>query len=128
MRPLQHPLTPGRFADWPLAAKSIAGLWAVYSLTVIARAMLGTDPGAAVQNKLITVVAGVLLTALIYLAVSWFGRGREIRQRAIIAGVASLIAACAMSATLIGVEDLMRESKEEFRYPTKEGIVISGQG
>ena len=128
MRPIQHPLTPGRFADWPLAAKSIAGLWAVYSLTVIARAMLGTDPGAAVQNKLITVVAGVLLTALIYLAVSWIGRGREIRQRAMIAGGASLIAACAMSAILIGVEDLMRESKEEFRYPTKEGIVISGQG
>ena len=117
-----------RFADWPLAAKSIVGFWAVYALTVVARAMLGTDPGTVLQNKLVTLAAGVVLTALIYVAVALLGGGRGIRNRALIAGAASFVAACAMAAVLINLEDRMRESREEFRYKTQEGSVIIEQG
>ncbi|QIL02880.1 sensor histidine kinase [Sphingomonas sinipercae] len=124
MRPLKHPLAVRRFADWPLACKSILAMWAAYSLTVVARAMLGTDPGAVVQNKLITIVAGVWLTGLVYLAVALLGAGRDIKRRALIAGVASAIAACAMAGILMGLEDLLRPSREEFRFPAKEGMVI----
>ncbi|MBA2636009.1 MAG: histidine kinase [Sphingomonas sp.] len=128
MRPPQHPLQPTRFADWPLAAKSILGFWAVYTLTVVARAMLGTDPGTILQNKLVTISVGVVLTGLVYLAVALIGGGRGIRNRALIAGASSFVAACAMAAILMGLEGRMRESREEFRYQTQEGSVIVGQG
>lgn len=128
MRPLQHPLRTARFADWRLAAKSIVGFWAVYALTVVARAMLGTDPGTVLQNKLATLGAGVALTGLIYVAVALLGGGRGIRNRAMIAGAASFIAACAMAAVLISLEDRLRESREEFRYKTQEGSVIIERG
>lgn len=128
MRPLQHPLRTARFADWPLAAKSIVGFWAVYALTVVARALLGSDPGAILQNKLVTISVGVVLTGLVYAAVALIGGGRGIRHRAVIAAGASFIAACAMAAILIGLQDRMRESREEFRYKTQEGSVIVEQG
>ena len=128
MRPFQHPLQTSRFADWPLAAKSIGGFWAVYTLTVVARAMLGSDPSTVLQNKLPTLGVGVILTCLVYVAVALLGGGRGIRKRALIAGGASFIAASAMAAILIGLHDRMRESREEFRYQTKEGSVIIGQG
>ncbi|MBA3526861.1 MAG: histidine kinase [Sphingomonas sp.] len=128
MRPLRHPLVTARFADWPLAAKSIGGFWAVYTLTVVARAMLGDDPGTVLQNKLVTISVGVVLTGLVYVAVALIGSGRGIRNRALIAGGASFVAACGMAAILILLQDRMRESREEFRYQTKEGSVIVGQG
>ena len=128
MRPLVHPLETARFSDWPLAAKSIGGFWAVYTLTVIARAMLGEDPSTVLQNKLVTICVGVILTGLVYAAVALIGGRRGIRNRALIAGGASAVAACAMAAILIFLQDRMRESREEFRYQTKEGSVIVGQG
>ena len=36
-----------RFTDWPLALKSILGFWLFYALTVVARALLGSDPWTA---------------------------------------------------------------------------------
>ena len=33
-----------RFADWPLALKSILGFWLVYFATVVVRAYLSGDP------------------------------------------------------------------------------------
>ena len=40
-----------RFDDWPLALKSILAFWLFYSVTVAARALLGSDPLTVVQNK-----------------------------------------------------------------------------
>ena len=128
MRPLTHPLRTARFADWQLAAKSIVGFWAVYALTVVARALLGDDPSTVLQNKLVTIVVGVVLTGLVYVAVALLGGGRGIRNRALIAGGGSFVAACAMAAIMMFLQDRMRESREEFRYQTKEGSVIVGQG
>ncbi|HYI43037.1 MAG TPA: histidine kinase [Sphingomicrobium sp.] len=128
MRPLAHPLQTARFADWKLAAKSIGGFWAVYTLTVVARALLGDDPGTVLHNKLVTIAVGVVLTGLVYVAVALLGGGRGIRNRALIAGGGSFVAACAMAGILIVLDDQMRESREEFSYETKEGSVIIGQG
>src|SRR5206468_10106749 len=51
-----------RFADFPLALKSILGFWFFYFLTVVARAFLGRDPGTVLENKSMTIAAGVILT------------------------------------------------------------------
>jgi two-component system, LytTR family, sensor kinase len=118
----------GRFVDWPLALKSILGFWLVYALTVAARALLGSDPGTVLQNKLIIIGVGIVITGLVYLAIAGFGRGGGIRRKAIIAGLASVVAASGMAAVLVGTEDRMRESKEEFRYQAREGFVLIEKG
>jgi signal transduction histidine kinase len=119
----------GRFADWPLALKSILGFWLVYTLTVVARALLGSDPLTVLQNKLITLGIGIALTFLVYVAIAMFGgpEGSN-RRKAIIAGLASFVAASAMAALLLATQDKMRESKEEVRYQAKEGFIIIEQG
>src|SRR6185503_1612866 len=81
-----------RFADWPLAIKSILGFWFVYALSVAARALLGTDPATILQNKLVIIAIGIVITGLVYLAIATFGRGASIRRKAIVAGIASVVA------------------------------------
>jgi len=117
-----------RFGDWPLALKSILGFWLFYALTVVARAFLGSDPLTALQNKLVVIGLGIVLTGLIYLAIGAFGAGGTIRRKATIATVASLIGAMAMGGTLIVFEDYMRESKEEFRFQAREGFTVVEKG
>jgi hypothetical protein len=128
MKPLQHPLLRSPFSDWKLALKSILGFWVVYAITVVARAMLGTDPMTTIENKLIPIGAGIVLTSMIYLAISLLGRGRDIRARGAIAFAASFLAACGMAVLLIALEDHMRESHEEFKYQTQEGSVLVEKG
>ena len=119
----------GRFADWQLAVKTIIGFWLIYVLTVVARALLGSDPLATLQNKLVIIAIGVILTGLVYAAIGVFGGvdGTN-RRKAIVAGLASFIAACAMSGLLLLAEGKMRESKEEFRYQAQEGFIIIEKG
>ena len=124
------PLDPDRrFADWRLAGKTIIGFWLIYALTVVARALLGSDPIATLQNKLVIIAIGVVLTGLVYAAIAVFGGiDSTNRRKAIVAGLASFVAACAMSGLLLLAEDRMRESKEEFRYQAQEGSVIIEKG
>ena len=117
-----------RFADWPLALRSILGFWFFYALTVVARAFLGTDPWTTLRNKLIVIGIGIFFTALIYLTITIFGKSANIRRKAIVAALASVIAALAMGATLVMIEDLMYESKEEFRFQAREGFTVVEQG
>ena len=117
-----------RFSDWPFAVKSILGFWFFYALTVVARASLGTDPWTTLENKLVVIGIGILLTGLIYLAIATIGAGANIRRKAVIAGVSCVIAAIAMGTTLILIEDLFRESKEVFRYQAREGFTVVEQG
>jgi signal transduction histidine kinase len=123
-------ITPARrFADWRLAVKSILGFWLVYAATVVARALLGSDPVTALQNRLIPLGVGIVLTGLIYLAIATFsGAEASNRRKALVAALASFIAAWAMAGLLISTQDKMRESKEEVRYQAKEGFVIIEQG
>src|SRR5690348_4151485 len=123
----QH-ATRTRFSDWPLALKSILGFWLFYALTVVARAFLGTDPLTMLQNKLIVIGLGIILTGLIYVAISGFGAPRTIRQKAIIAVAGSVIASGAMAATLMFTEDMLRQSREEFRFRAREGFSVVEKG
>jgi signal transduction histidine kinase len=117
-----------QFADWPFALKSIVGFWCFYALTVVIRAFLGSDPWTTLQNKLIVVGIGVLITGLIYAAISIFANGSGIRRKAIIAGVSSAIASVVMGGTLVMIEDMMHESKEQFRFQAREGFTVVEQG
>ena len=129
MNSLNANVTPRRFGDWPLALKSILGFWLFYALTVAVRAALGSDPGAILQNKLVNIGVGILLTGLVYVAIVLFGSGAaNIRRRATVAGLASAVAACAMGIVLLQVQDMMRESREEFRYEAREGFVVIQKG
>jgi hypothetical protein len=125
---MPHPAARTRFQDWPLAVKSILGFWLFYAATVAIRAFLGTDPWTTLENKLAVIAIGIVVTVLIYVAIAAFGQGRSIRRQAIIAGAASLIGALAMGGTLILTEDLMQESKEEFRFQAREGFTVVEKG
>ena len=124
----QRPVDGGLFADWRLALKSILGFWLVYAVTVAARALLGSDPATMLQNKLIIISIGIVITGLVYLAIALLAGRSSIRRKAIVAGLASLVAASGMAALMVGSEDHMRESKEEFRYQAREGFVLIEKG
>jgi two-component system LytT family sensor kinase len=128
MRMMPHPIARTRFSDWPFAIKSILGFWFFYALTVVARASLGTDPWTVLENKLVVVGIGIVLTGLVYLAIATFGLGATIRRKAVIAGVSSAIASVAMGGTLILIEDMLHESKEEFRFQAREGFTVVEKG
>ena len=125
---MPQPTARTRFADWPFAFKSIIGFWFFYSLTVVVRAFLGTDPWTTFLNKLIVMGIGVLITGLIYASISLFATGASIRRKAIIAGLSSAVASLTMGATLVMIEDLMHESKEEFRFQAREGFTVVERG
>ncbi|QIK77932.1 sensor histidine kinase [Sphingomonas piscis] len=117
-----------RLSDWPIAAKSILGFWVFYALTVVARAWLGTDPVTELRNRLLLIGFGIILTALIYLALAAFGRGRSLARRAVIAAAGSFLAAGAMSGFQVLADRIMADSKEQVRYQAREGFVIVEQG
>ena len=121
-------LRTSRFADWPLALKSILGFWFFYALTVVARAFLGSDPMTAIQTRMLTIFVGMGLTFLVYAAIASFGRQGTIGRKTVVAGIASFIAACGMSGILIAAQDKLRESREEFRYQAREGFIIIEKG
>jgi signal transduction histidine kinase len=118
-----------RFADWRLALVSIVGLWAVYGFTVVARAFLGNDPLTTLQNRLLTLVAGIIITGLLYCAISFLAPGPSIRRKSIVAALGSLFAAAALSAVLIIGEGAKKSShKEEIRFQTREGFEVVQKG
>jgi two-component system LytT family sensor kinase len=117
-----------RFSDWPFALKSIVGFWLFYALTVVARAFLGSDPWTTLKDKLVVIAIGIVLTGLIYLAIAGFGRGPGIRRRAIVAAVGAAVASLVMGISLILIDDLLPQSKEQFRYQAREGFWLIEQG
>jgi type II secretory pathway pseudopilin PulG len=74
------------------------------------------------------VAIGMILTGLIYAAIASFAHNASIRRKAVVATIASAIASIAMGTTLIMIEDLFRESREEFRYQAREGFTVIEQG
>src|SRR5688500_16745200 len=103
-----------RFADWRLAVKSILGFWLVYAATVIARALLGGDPWTVLHNKAPTILAGTILTFVLYGLLNWFTRGASMYRKAILAAVLSALAAIGQATTIIFLEPYFKPSKEEF--------------
>ena len=118
----------GTFSDWRLALGTILGLWALYALTVIARAFLGDDPLTVLLNKVVTLGAGIVITVLLYAAIRLFAGDRSMRTKTIAAGIGSVIAAFSLATILVVSEGHMRKSKEEFRFQAREGFVVIQKG
>jgi signal transduction histidine kinase len=117
-----------RFADWRLALKTILGFWAIYAVTVLIRAFLGSDPVTVLLNKLVTFGAGVIITGLLYAAIAGLAPGASIRRKGIVAAVGSLVAAIVLATTLVLSEGARKTSKEEFRFQAREGFVVIQKG
>ncbi len=122
------PAAPDRFADWPLALKSILGFWAVYAVTVVARALLGGDAITVLQNRALTIAAGILFTILIYAAIALVAPGAPTRRRALVAAAASVLAALAEAGVLMVADNMMRPPQDEFRFQAREGFVVIQRG
>jgi signal transduction histidine kinase len=122
------PRNASRFADWRLAAKTILGFWAIYAVTVVARAFLSSDPGTILLNRLLTSGAGIAFTALLYVAIATLAPGASIRRKGIVAALGSVVAAIALAATLILTDGSRKVSKEESRFQTREGFVVVMKG
>jgi len=125
---LPHPAVRARFSDRGFAVRSILGFWFFYALTVMVRAFLGSDPWTTLQNKLAIIGIGIILTGLIYLAITTLGQGSNIRRKAVIAAFGSLFASLVMGASLVLTEDLLPQNKEQFRFQAREGFTVVEQG
>jgi signal transduction histidine kinase len=128
MKPLRHPLLEKRFADWPLAVRSILGFWLFYAVTVVARALLGHDPITVLQNKSLTIGAGIALTFAIYGVLVFVAATSSLRKRAIVAIAASFTAAAAMAGILIYADRYQDKPQDETHYISKEGYRITELG
>jgi two-component sensor histidine kinase len=117
-----------RFADWRVALKSILGFWLVYAATVVARALLGEDPWTVLHNKVPTIIAGTLLTFVLYAILNLYTRGWSMYRKAIAAAVLSALAAISQAVIIIQLEPYFKPSQEEFRVQTREGFVVVEKG
>jgi len=128
MKPLQHPLREKLFSDWPLAVKSILGFWLFYALTVVLRAALARDPATIMENRLLTVSVGILLTFFIYATLVFFARQASLRRRVIIAAAASVAAAMSMAGIVMLADKYQEKPQEEVRFVSSEGYRITELG
>ncbi len=122
------PQVRSRFADWPLALKSILGFWLFYALTVIARAFLGSDPWTVIENRIVTVGCGIVLTYCIYLAVNLLAPAPNLRRRAVIAGAGTVVAAAVLSIVLIWADRFQDKPQDEVHYISREGYHVTELG
>lgn len=119
---------PHRFEDWRLALRSIIAFWALYMVTVVARAFLGQDPATVLINKSTTIGVGILLTVLIYIAMNLLAFRSSWRRRAIVALSSSFLAACALSGILIALDRYQEKPTDEIHYVTADGYEITELG
>ena len=118
----------GRFADWPLALKSILAFWLFWYLTVFARAFLSADPGTVLINRSLTLGVGIVLTALIYVAFQFLARDVSLRKRIAAGLIGSLIAAAVQAAILISVDRFLEKPQEQMQFTSREGHTVVETG
>ena len=118
----------GRFADWPMAVKSILAFWLFWYLTVVARAFLSADPGTVLLNRSLTLGVGIVLTALIYVAFQYLARDVSLQRRVAAGLLASLIAAATQAAILISVDRFLEKPQEQMQFTSREGHTIVETG
>lgn len=115
------------FADWRLAAQSIIAFWMFYLVTVLLRGLLGPDAAHAMNYRVINAMVGIVLTALIYVALRIFARDGGIRRMAFVASVAALPAAIILSALSIKLA-ISGPMDEQQQITTQEGVAIVQRG
>ena len=118
----------GRFADWPLALKSILAFWLFWYLTVFARAFFSADPSTVLLNRSLTLGVGILLTGLIYVAFQFLAREVPLRKRIAAGLVASAVAAVAQAGVLISADRLLEKPQEQMQFTSREGHVVTETG
>ena len=117
-----------RFADWPLALRSIGGFWLFYLATVLLRAFIGPEAASAMAFRVINAVVGIVLTTLIYCAIACFARGGSVRRMAIVAATAALPCAILLSFVSLRVATTHMPSEEQSSITTQEGVAIVQRG
>ena len=119
----------GRFADWPLALKSIFGFWLVYYATVIARAFLTEDVATILINRSLTLVVGIALTLGIYVTFRFLAAEQaSLRRRIVVGLIASFVAATAQAGILIWSDRFLEKPQDEFRFVSREGHTVIETG
>lgn len=111
-----------------MAGKSILGFWLFYLLTVVARALMGSDASKLIENRAVVIAVGIVLTFAVYVTVRLLGQGTSLGRRAIIAGGASFIAAGALSGFIILADKFQDNPHDEFRFVSKEGYQVTEVG
>ncbi len=117
-----------RFADWPLALKSILAFWLVYYATVVARAFLSHDPGTVLMNRSLTLAIGALLTGGIYVALALFARDASLKRRVVTGLVAALVAALIQAGLLILADRFLEKPQDQMRFTSREGHTVTETG
>ena len=120
--------TRARFADWPLALRSIGFFWLFYLGTVLLRALLGPEAASAMGFRVINALFGVGLTLLIYAALVLLARGGSVRRMAIVAAIAALPAAVILSVVSLRVATQHVPMSRESSITTQEGVAIVQHG
>ena len=115
------------FADWPLALRSITGFWLFYLATVLLRAFIGPEAASAMTDRIVNAVVGVILTALIYVALALFARGGSVVRMTTVAAAAALPCALLLSFVSLKMATSHMPS-EQSRITTQEGVAIVQQG
>ena len=117
-----------RLGDWPLALKSILGFWFFYELTVVARAFLGSDPWTVIYNRAFTVGCGTVLTFGIYLLVNFLAPGGNLRRKAAVAGLGTILASAVLSGLAIWADNFQDKPQDEVHYVSREGYHVTDVG
>lgn len=125
---IPHPVARTRFSDWPFAVKSILGFWLFYAVTVLVRAFLTADPWTMVENKMLYLGIGIVITAIMYLAIASVGPGASIRRKVVVAAISATLGSVVMGGCIVALEDWLHESKEEFKFQAREGFTVVEQG
>ena len=126
--PVQKSSTKPLFADWKIAASSIAAFWVIYAVMVFGRALLSDSPGSVILQRLPMIGTGMVLTCCIYFAIQAVDEGTRIRVRAAIAALASIVAAIAQALLIITMAPLQADQGEEYRIEAREGAIITQRG
>jgi two-component system, LytTR family, sensor kinase len=85
---------PGRFADLPLAVKSILGFWLFYFLTVMLRAVvIGHGINEMLLRRSAGILVGIALTFMVYAALRLFAREASLGRMIGVAAIAGVPAA-----------------------------------
>ena len=125
---IPHPVARTRFSDWPFAVKSILGFWLFYAVTVLVRAFLTADPWTMVENKMLYLGIGIVITAIMYLAIASVGPAASIRRKVVVAAISATLGSVVMGGCIVALEDWLHESKEEFKFQAREGFTVVEQG